>query len=114
MAADDGEETVTAVTTDAVLLMLYVCVCVCFCVRVCVHESCACFRARVSTMRDCVCVCKCKHVCVCACVSLCRSRGALPKAGADDHGHLRGVVGGRHRLRGGLLQNQVRATIGRI
>lgn len=36
-----------------------------------------------------------------------RGRGAVPKARADDNGHLRGAAGGWHRLRGGILQNQV-------
>jgi len=55
----------------------------------------------------CVCVCLCVSVCVCVCVCVHRGRGALSEAGADDHRHLRGAAGGRHRVRGGLLQNQV-------
>lgn len=40
-----------------------------------------------------------------------RGWGTLPEEGADYHWHLCGAAGGRHRLRGGLLQNQVRASI---
>lgn len=54
------------------------------------------------------------YVCVRVCVSTHRGGGALPEAGADHHRHLRGVVSGRHRLRGRLLQNQVCVSQGNI
>lgn len=48
-------------------------------------------------------------ICLCmwVCLAWYRGRGALSEASPDNHRHLRGSVGGGHRVRCGLLQNQV-------
>ena len=46
------------------------------------------------------------------CISVDRSGGAVSEEGPDRDRHLRGSAGGGHRVRGGLLQNQVSVTVG--
>lgn len=48
-----------------------------------------------------------EHLCMWVCLVWYRGRGALSEESPDNHRHLRGFVGGGHRVRGGLLQNQV-------
>lgn len=77
----------------------------CVCVSVVAVCGC-CLVCAFDCLSLCACVWNC--MCVCVCVLIHRGWGALPEAGADYHRHLRGLAGGRHHLRGGLLQNQVR------
>lgn len=48
--------------------------------------------------------CVCVRVCLCTCgCDVDRGRGALPEKSPDNHGYLRGAVGGGHRVCGCLL-----------
>lgn len=63
-------------------------------------------RLRVLCVRLCssVFACVCVRVCLCTCgCDVDRGRGALPEKSPDNHGYLRGAVGGGHRVCGCLL-----------